>query len=980
MAQFGGNLPTVEVNPNPNTIPVFLFQEDGYSKATSWAKYNGSMDNDLYSFSVCHRQKLFYNRPRMYIFTYAYNDKDANELYSEYHLGRKAFRICKRGTKYCAWHREMPDFDVWRYMCLTYDGAKDLYKLFVDGEKAESGSWAGDSPISAVRKGGLNFLGQDQDNLGGGFNDRQSWSGAVTQFNIWDFALEDYSVENAAECRSDILGSVEKWQMDKWVLNDVESKTSPLFELCGAADDIKNKYFLFPDRFNYHFYKAWCFNQGGEMFVPQTDEKYHEGMDIAESLVNRDIHEVCLHASGSLILWAGPNDEDEEGVWVNPYTHEEVQSAFWEAGQPNGGRLMNCARTYIDRRWQDSECDLRFCSLCHFPIRMNLSIRGLCASETKLMEGYYDLFYYIKGFINLKAHWRGLGKSHIYFRPRRQTWRLESFYDVDRYAEFFADDSNPYDYFPTGRSEWSVNEGICQMKGGVIYKMSLTNCMYNDGSGYDFTCTDGTCVNMDKRCNLQDDCPDGSDERNCDILTLPSDYRSELFPITETGDALQVNANVTILAFPEISTLDLSFVADFVLLMRWVDPRLLFNNLRDNYDLNSLSVDLQKQLWMPVLSFPNARQAEGTVVDSGSSTIVLKLGTPLEDDIQRSIEARIYKGVESPLINMREYFVSFNCDFDLKMYPFDTQVCDMQYQVNGIPIRFLSLGVEIPEGCPDCTGGEYLGNRNLVEYLVGDIVMEDLGNYTEVFGRARVKILFKRRWFYHLITVFFQSVLLIFVSYMTFYFKISNFQDRVMIDITTMMVVATIQSAINKMVPKTSYIKMIDVWLLYSFNIIIVMMGVHTYMDTFIRRDPTDKSPRPMAINPRIKVKSSDGTDRPVDKIDPFAEENPGWDPNWVKAYKVNFMGKVVNVVVFLVFNIIFWSIALSHYYSDINIYDVKPPEMPAQSASQDSKVNMKSDMGPHSSQGGDEGYDALMGAEKEASQQVKEESHGGDH
>ena len=62
-----------------------------------------------------------------------------------------------------------------------------------------------------------------------------------------------------------------------------------------------------------------------------------------------------------------------------------------------------------------------------------------------------------------------------------------------------------------------------------------------------------------------------------------------------------------------------------------------------------------------------------------------------------------------------------------------------------------------------------------------------------------------------------------------------------MIAITTMMVVATIQSSINKMVPKTSYIKMIDVWLLYSFNIIIVMMVVHTYMDHFVKRDPADQ-------------------------------------------------------------------------------------------------------------------------------------------
>ena len=68
-----------------------------------------------------------------------------------------------------------------------------------------------------------------------------------------------------------------------------------------------------------------------------------------------------------------------------------------------------------------------------------------------------------------------------------------------------------------------------------------------------------------------------------------------------------------------------------------------------------------------------------------------------------------------------------------------------------------------------------------------------------------------------------------------------------MIAITTMMVVATIQSSINKMVPKTSYLKMIDYWLLYSFNIMIVIMGVHTWMDSSITRD----SVTGRAINPR---------------------------------------------------------------------------------------------------------------------------------
>ena len=39
----------------------------------------------------------------------------------------------------------------------------------------------------------------------------------------------------------------------------------------------------------------------------------------------------------------------------------------------------------------------------------------------------------------------------ISIRPRRATWRLESFYDIERYAEFAAVDDNPYQYYPTGQ-------------------------------------------------------------------------------------------------------------------------------------------------------------------------------------------------------------------------------------------------------------------------------------------------------------------------------------------------------------------------------------------------------------------------------------------------------------------------------------------------------------------------------------------------
>ena len=55
-------------------------------------------------------------------------------------------------------------------------------------------------------------------------------------------------------------------------------------------------------------------------------------------------------------------------------------------------------------------------------------------------------------------------------------------------------------------------------------------------------------------------------------------------------------------------------------------------------------------------------------------------------------------------------------------------------------------------------------------------------------------------------------------------------KDRIMISITMMLIISTLQSSIDKMVPKTSYLKMVDIFLIYSFNIVIVIMGVHTYM------------------------------------------------------------------------------------------------------------------------------------------------------
>ena len=56
----------------------------------------------------------------------------------------------------------------------------------------------------------------------------------------------------------------------------------------------------------------------------------------------------------------------------------------------------------------------------------------------------------------------------------------------------------------------------------------------------------------------------------------------------------------------------------------------------------------------------------------------------------------------------------------------------------------------------------------------------------------KVSLLLSRRWFYHAVSVFLQSVLLLVVAYTTFYYRVDNFQDRMMVTITCMSAVRSV--------------------------------------------------------------------------------------------------------------------------------------------------------------------------------------------
>ena len=79
--------------------------------------------------------------------------------------------------------------------------------------------------------------------------------------------------------------------------------------------------------------------------------------------------------------------------------------------------------------------------------------------------------------------------------------------------------------------------------------------------------------------------------------------------------------------------------------------------------------------------------------------------------------------------------------------------------------------------------------------------------------------LFIRRLLGTILTVYIPTLLLIIISHMTNYFKPFFFEAVVTVNLTVLLVLATMFISVSENLPKTSYIKMVDVWLIFNLMI-----------------------------------------------------------------------------------------------------------------------------------------------------------------
>ena len=102
-----------------------------------------------------------------------------------------------------------------------------------------------------------------------------------------------------------------------------------------------------------------------------------------------------------------------------------------------------------------------------------------------------------------------------------------------------------------------------------------------------------------------------------------------------------------------------------------------------------------------------------------------------------------------------------------------------------------------------------------------------------------LELVLKRRITNALLTTYLPTLLILVIVYTTNFFKSFFFEAVVTVNLTALLVLTTLFISVSGSLPPTAYVKMIDIWLIFSQLIPFTQVLLHTFMDYM--RDGQDR-------------------------------------------------------------------------------------------------------------------------------------------
>ena len=151
-------------------------------------------------------------------------------------------------------------------------------------------------------------------------------------------------------------------------------------------------------------------------------------------------------------------------------------------------------------------------------------------------------------------------------------------------------------------------------------------------------------------------------------LSTVSEKNETVVPVT-------VNISLVLL---KVFNIEVNHAIDFKfeISMEWFEKRVKYHNLKEEITLNRLTSSEMAELWIPYVIYHNTDMMDAVKMDDEIDTTmtVTREGNFTRSPLSVADEVLIFEGSENRITLNQTYSKMVQCTYNLRKYPFDTQV------------------------------------------------------------------------------------------------------------------------------------------------------------------------------------------------------------------------------------------------------------------------------------------------------------------